>query len=29
MHEKYENTSLAEIIKRSLRRYQGQGTGLE
>ncbi len=26
MHEKYENTSLFEIIKRSLRNYQGEGT---
>ncbi len=26
MHEMYENTGLLELIKRSLRHYQGQGT---
>ena len=26
MHEMYENTGLLEMIKRSLRHYQGQGT---
>jgi predicted nucleic acid-binding Zn-ribbon protein len=29
MHHSYENTSLTEIVKRSLRRYQGERTSLE